>query len=128
MPCPIPAQPSRPIFVWVPIPPVVEAYKAWKPMLHDAHSQDVAAALYATRPKRGFAETLRTKPRIEVLDDRRTKDEVYARGLGHEKSGGSSRYGRSRSALRFTRLASRRNVASMRSFRLNNGNAAISSG
>ncbi|MEP6717425.1 MAG: nucleoside hydrolase [Terriglobia bacterium] len=58
-------------FAWAPAHPVVEAYKAWKPMPYDAPSQAVLAALYATDPKNELLSV--SEPgRIDVLDDGRT--------------------------------------------------------
>ena len=58
-------------FTWAPAHPVVEAYKAWKPMPYDAPSQAVLAALYAVDPKSDLL-TLSDPGRINVSDDGRT--------------------------------------------------------
>lgn len=41
-------------FAWSTQHPVVEAYKAYKPMPYDAPTWDMAAVLYAIRPKEGY--------------------------------------------------------------------------
>jgi hypothetical protein len=66
-------------FAWAPMHPVVEAYKAWKPMPYDASSQAVLAALYATDMK-GDLLKLSEPGRIDVLDDGRTKFTPLASG------------------------------------------------
>jgi hypothetical protein len=41
-------------FAWAPSHPVVDAYRAWKPMPYDAPSHDLAATWYAVHPTDGF--------------------------------------------------------------------------
>jgi len=59
-------------FAWATTHPVVEAYKASKPVPYDVPSQAVLAALYATDMKSDLLK-LSEMGRIEVLDDGRTK-------------------------------------------------------
>ena len=66
-------------FAWAETHPVVEAYKAWKPVPYDVPSQAVLAALYATDPK-GDLLKLSEPGRIEVLDDGRTQFTPSAAG------------------------------------------------
>ena len=59
-------------FAWATTHPIVEAWKASKPMPGDVPSQAVLAALYATDMK-GDLFKLSETGRVEVLDDGRTK-------------------------------------------------------
>jgi hypothetical protein len=76
---PYPAASIATDFAWSPAHPVVEAYKAWKPMPYDAPSQAVLAALYATDRKSDVLK-LSEPGNIEVLDDGRTKYTAAASG------------------------------------------------
>ncbi len=59
-------------FAWSPAHPVVDAYRAYKPMPYDAPTWAMAAVLYAIRPKEGYFKV--SEPgAISVLDDGRTK-------------------------------------------------------
>ena len=66
-------------FAWATTHPILEAYKAAKPMPYDVPSQAVLAALYATDMK-GDLLKLSEMGRIEVLDDGRTKFTPSASG------------------------------------------------
>ncbi|MEJ7608429.1 MAG: nucleoside hydrolase [Bryobacteraceae bacterium] len=55
-------------FVWAPAHPLVDAYRAYKPMPYDTETWDLAAVLHAVRPKEGYF-SLGT---ISVQDDGRT--------------------------------------------------------
>ena len=59
-------------FAWTPAHPVVDAYRAYKPMPYDAPTWDMAVALYAARPEEGYFK-LSEPGTIRVLDDGRTK-------------------------------------------------------
>jgi inosine-uridine nucleoside N-ribohydrolase len=59
-------------FAWAPAHPVVDAYRAYKPMPYDAPTWAVAALLYAVRPQEGYFK-LSEPGTISVLDDGRTK-------------------------------------------------------
>ncbi len=59
-------------FAWSPAHPVVDAYRAYRPMPYDAPTWDMAAVLYAVRPKEGYFK-LSDPGTIGVLDDGRTK-------------------------------------------------------
>ena len=59
-------------FAWSPAHPVVDAYRAYKPMPYDAPTLDMAAVLYAVRPQEGYFK-LSSPGTIGVLDDGRTK-------------------------------------------------------
>jgi hypothetical protein len=59
-------------FAWSPAHPVVEAYRAYKPMPYDAPTWAMAAVLYAVRPKEGYFK-LSEPGTIRVLDDGRTR-------------------------------------------------------
>ena len=66
-------------FAWTPSHPVVDAYKAFKPMPYDAPSSGLAAALYAVHPDEGYFK-LSEPGTITVLDDGRTKFTPVAGG------------------------------------------------
>ena len=55
-------------FAWTPAHPVVDFYRAYKPMPYDAPAQDLAAVLYAARPDSGLLKLSETGS-LEVLDD-----------------------------------------------------------
>jgi inosine-uridine nucleoside N-ribohydrolase len=59
-------------FAWSPAHPVVDAYRAYKPMPYDAPTWDMTAVLYAVRPQEGYFKLSGTGT-IGVLDDGRTK-------------------------------------------------------
>jgi inosine-uridine nucleoside N-ribohydrolase len=59
-------------FAWSPAHPVVDAYRAYKPMPYDAPTWDMTALLYAVRPQEGYFK-LSSPGTIGVLDDGRTK-------------------------------------------------------
>jgi hypothetical protein len=59
-------------FAWSPAHPVVDAYRAYKPMPYDAPTCAMAALLYAIRPQEGYFK-LSEPGTIGVLDDGRTK-------------------------------------------------------
>lgn len=65
-------------FSWAPSHPVVDAYKAWKPMPYDAPLYDLAATHYAIHPDSGFFE-LPAVGSIKVGDDGSMK---FAPGAG----------------------------------------------
>ena len=70
---PYPATSIEKDFTWaVPSHPVVDAYKAFKPMPYDAPVAGMAAALYAAHPDDGYFK-LSEPGTITVLDDGRTK-------------------------------------------------------
>jgi len=66
-------------FAWAPGHPVVEAYRAAKPMPYDAPSTALAAVLQAVHPDDGYF-TLSAPGTIEVLDDGRTRFAAAANG------------------------------------------------
>ena len=66
-------------FAWSPAHPVVDAYRAYKPMPYDAPSGDMAAVLYAARPQENYFK-LSEPGTISVLDDGRTKFTPAAAG------------------------------------------------
>jgi len=59
-------------FAWSPAHPLVDAYRAYKPMPYDAPTWDMTAVLYAVRPQEGYFK-LSSPGTIGVLDDGRTK-------------------------------------------------------
>jgi hypothetical protein len=59
-------------FAWAPRHPIVDAYRAVKPMPHDAPAAALAAALYAAQPEAGHFK-LSEPGTISVLDDGRTR-------------------------------------------------------
>jgi len=59
-------------FAWTSAHPVVDAYRAYKPMPYDAPTWDMAVVLYAVRPEEGYFK-LSEPGTIRVLDDGRTK-------------------------------------------------------
>jgi hypothetical protein len=66
-------------FAWSPAHPVVDAYRAYKPMPHDAPTWAMTAVLYAARPKEGYFK-LSDSGTIRVLDDGRVKFSASAEG------------------------------------------------
>jgi hypothetical protein len=69
-------------FSWVPSHPIVDAYKAYKPMPYDAPLYDLAATHYAVHPDSGFFE-LSAAGTIDVANDGAMK---FAPGSGNVKS------------------------------------------
>ena len=59
-------------FAWAPAHPVVDAYRALKPMPYDAPAAALAAVLYAVHPDDGYFK-LSDPGTITVLDDGRTQ-------------------------------------------------------
>ncbi len=59
-------------FGWAPAHPVVDAYRALKPMPYDAPASALAAVLYAVQPDEGYFK-LSDPGTITVLDDGRTQ-------------------------------------------------------
>lgn len=59
-------------FAWSPAHPVVDAYRAYRPMPYDAPTRDMATVLHAVRPKEGYFK-LSAPGTISVLEDGRTK-------------------------------------------------------
>lgn len=69
---PFPATSIEKDFAWSPAHPVVDAYKAFKPMPYDAPSGDMSTMLYAVHSQDGYFK-LSDPGTITVLDDGRTK-------------------------------------------------------
>jgi hypothetical protein len=69
---PFPASSIENDFAWAPAHPVVDAYRAYKPMPYDAPTSAMAALLYAVRPQENYFK-LSEPGIISVLDDGRTK-------------------------------------------------------
>jgi len=66
-------------FAWAPIHPVVDAYRAVKPMPYDAPASALAAVLYAVHPDDGYFKV--SEPgNIMVLEDGRTRFTAAADG------------------------------------------------
>ena len=59
-------------FAWSPAHPVVDAYRAYKPMPYDAPTWALTAVLYAVRPQAGYFK-LSEPGAISALEDGRTK-------------------------------------------------------
>ena len=66
-------------FAWSPAHPVVDAYRAYKPMPYDAPAPALAAVLHAAFPDEGYF-TLSGPGTISVLDDGRTRFAPQAEG------------------------------------------------
>ena len=66
-------------FAWSPAHPVVEAYRAFRPMPYDAPASALAAVLYAVQPDEGYF-TLSAPGTISALDDGRTRFAPQADG------------------------------------------------
>ena len=66
-------------FAWAPAHPIVDAYRALKPMPYDAPAAALAAVLYAVHPDDGYF-TLSEPGTISVLDDGRTRFAAGAEG------------------------------------------------
>ena len=69
---PYPAASIEKDFAWAPVHPVVDAYRAAKPMPYDAPASALAAVLYAVHPEDGYFK-LSDPGTITVLDDGRTR-------------------------------------------------------
>jgi len=69
---PYPARSIESDFAWSPAHPVVEAYRAFRPMPYDAPAQALAAVLYAANQKEDYFK-LSEPGTIDVLDDGRTR-------------------------------------------------------
>lgn len=76
---PYPAASIEKDFAWSPAHPVVEAYRAFRPMPYDAPAPALAAVLYAVQPDEGYF-TLSGPGTISVLDDGRTRFAPQADG------------------------------------------------
>src|SRR5262249_10919522 len=59
-------------FAWSPAHPIVDAYRAYRPMPYDASAPAMAAVLHAIRPKEEYFR-LSSAGIIAVLDDGRAK-------------------------------------------------------
>jgi len=66
-------------FAWSPSHPVVDAYRAFKPMPYDAPAPALAATLHAVHPDEGYFK-LSEPGTISVLDDGRTRFTPGANG------------------------------------------------
>ena len=66
-------------FSWAEVHPVVDCYRAYKPMPYDTPSWDLTAALYAVRPKENYFK-LSDPGNITVLDDGKTNFTAAADG------------------------------------------------
>ena len=69
---PYPAASIEKDFSWAPVHPVVDAYRAAKPMPYDAPASALAAVLFAVHPEDGYFK-LSDPGTITVLDDGRTR-------------------------------------------------------
>ena len=69
---PYPASSIENDFGWTPSHPVVDAYRAFRPMPYDAPTAAMAAVLHVVRPDEGYFK-LSEPGTITVLDDGRTK-------------------------------------------------------
>ncbi len=76
---PFPARSIDSAFAWAPVHPVVEAYKAFRPMPYDAPAQALAAAFYAGNQKESFFQVSETGT-IRVDAEGRTRFTAGADG------------------------------------------------
>jgi hypothetical protein len=76
---PYPAASIEKDFSWAPVHPVVDAYRAAKPMPYDAPASALAAVLYAVHPEDGYFK-LSDPGTISVLDDGRMRFTPGAEG------------------------------------------------
>ena len=77
---PYPASSIETGFVWAQAPhPVVDSYRAFKPMPYDAPASALAATLYAVHPDEGFF-TISEPGTISVGDDGRTRFQAAPNG------------------------------------------------
>ena len=76
---PYPAASIEKDFAWAPVHPVVDAYRAARPMPYDAPAAALAAVLYAVHPEDGYFK-LSDPGTITVLDDGRTQFTPGAEG------------------------------------------------
>lgn len=76
---PFPAASIEKDFAWSPNHPVVDAYKAFRPMPYDAPTGDMSAVLYAVHSQDGYFK-LSEPGTITVMDDGRTKFTPSAQG------------------------------------------------
>ena len=79
---PFPGSSLDAIATWAPNHPVVDAYRAFKPMPYDAPSQALAAVLYAVSPEDNYF-ALSEPGTISVLDNGRTRFTPAANGKHH---------------------------------------------
>lgn len=75
---PYPASSIEKDFGWAPAHPIVDAYRAYKPMSYDAPSYDLAAVHYAVHPDSGFFQVSAPKAGkpSSVMVDRSKKEEL----------------------------------------------------
>ena len=92
-------------FAWTTVHPVVEAYKAARPVPYDVPSQAVLAALCATDMKSNLLK-LSEPGRIEVMDDGRTKFTPSAAGTHRHLLAGTDPEWKASIVKAFTALAS----------------------
>jgi hypothetical protein len=79
---PFPGAPMESGFAWAPAHPVVDAYRAFKPMPYDAPSYDLAAACYAVHPDSAFFRL--SEPGVISVSDRgRMQFQASAGGKSH---------------------------------------------
>ena len=79
---PFPGSSLDAIAVWAPNHPVVDAYRAFKPMPYDGPSRALAAVLYAVSPEDNYF-ALSEPGTITVLDDGRTRFTASPEGRHH---------------------------------------------
>ena len=101
-------------FAWTPNHPVVDAYRAFRPMPYDAPSYDVAAAHFAVHPDSGFWK-LSDPGEISVGADGRMK--FAAQSGGRARALGIDPAQRDKIMEAFTTMASAKPVAPQQRFR-----------
>lgn len=106
-------------FAWAPAHPVVDAYRAYKPMPYDAPSYDLAAVHYAVHPDSGFFQ-LSDAGTVSVADDGSMK---FTAGGGNVRSLIVDSSNKSQIVQAFVDVASAKPVAPQQRFRPTNAKA-----
>jgi hypothetical protein len=100
-------------FAWAPAHPVVDAYRAYRPMPYDSPSYDLAAAHYAVHPDSGFFQ-LSEPGTLAVGDDGAMK---FTPGGGNVRSLTVNPAKREEAVEAFVAMASAKPVAPQQRFR-----------
>ncbi len=117
---PFPSEAIEKEFAWAPAHPVVDAYRAYKPMPYDAPTYDMAAMHYAVHPDSGFFQ-LSEPGTVSVSDDGAMK---FAPGGGKIRSILPDNAKKAETIAAFVAMASTKPVTPQQRFRPTNAGAA----
>jgi hypothetical protein len=106
-------------FAWAPAHPIVDAYRAYRPMPYDAPSYDLAALHFAVHPDSGFFQ-LSEAGSITVADDGRMN---FTPGAGSVRALRADPAQSEKAIAKFVELASAKPVAPPQRFRPTGANA-----